>query len=222
MKKFNERLSRLGLSPKRELEIAIAINLLIITIGGVSYYFLKTFIYPGIAGALLCIFNIFYFTRYSRLEIKIRDTNKQEFVMIFTFFKIYIHNGFSVYAALKEVSTFANPNLATYLNDLLSDIDNDKTITPFIKFGRRFDDLVIEEMMISVYQMVDDGNDSSCLKQFEMIFDKISDVSYEREINKKRNGLASMSVFPLIGSGLLILMITFGIITIMGDMINVL
>lgn len=222
MKKFKERLTNLGFSYKRELTIAMVFNFAILVIGIIGFLYLKSFIYPGIAGGLLVIFNLFYFTRYGRIEAKNRDESKQEFVMLFTFFKIYVHNGYSVYAALKEISGFANPVLAGFINELLSDIDQDKTITPFIKFGRNFNDLIIEEMMISIYQMVDDGSDSSSLKQFEMIFDKISDVSYQKEISKKQNGLASMSAFPLIGSALLILMITFGIITIMGDMINVL
>ena len=222
MNKFCDRVSKLGLSPKREIWIAVIFNLIIIAFGALGYWYFKSFIYPGIAGAFLVLFNIIYFTRYHRIEEKIIDETKQEFVMIFTFFKIYVHNGYSVYSALKEISGFANQTLASYIDELLTDIDKDKTITPFIKFGRKFNDLIIEEMMISIYQMVDDGSDSSSLKQFEMIFGKISEVSYEKEISKKRNGLASMSVYPLIGSGILILMITFGIITIMGDMINVL
>ncbi len=222
MKKLKERIANLGLSIKKELTTALAFSLVLLALGIVAFYMLNSYIYLGVGLVFVILFNLFYFSRYSKLEKEQNDLAKQDFVSLFTFFKIYLHNGYSVYTALKEIQAFADKQLALYLSDLIRDIDQDKTINPFIRFGRKFNDLIIEEMMISIYQMIDDGSNPSHLSQFDLIFGKISDLAYEKEINKKRNSLASMSTFPLVGSSILIVMVTFGIITVMEEMVNVL
>ena len=222
MKKLKSRMINLGLSPKKELSTGLLISLFFIGLGVASLFLVETYLYLGISLGVMLIFNIFYFTRYSSMEKTQADQAKQDFVSLFTFFKIYLHNGYSVYTALKEIQSFADKQLTMFLSELIHDIDEDKSINPFIRFGRKFNDLVIEEMMISIYQMIDDGSNPSHLSQFDLIFGKISDLAYQKELNKKRNGLASMSTFPLVGSGVLIIMVTFGIITVMEEMINVL
>lgn len=222
MKKLKQRMINLELSIKKEFMTNLIINLIILSCGGLAYYFMNSLIYVGAAILLVLVFNILYFSRYSKLEREQADQARADFVSLFTFFKIYLHNGYSVYTSLKEIQHFADKQLASFLSELIHDIDEDKTINPFVRFGRKFNDLVIEEMMISIYQMIDDGSNPSHLAQFDIIFGKISDLTYEKEMNKKRNSLASMSTFPLIGSGLLIIMVAYGIITVMEDMVNVL
>lgn len=222
MKKLKSRIINLGLSYKKEITTGLAISIFLILLGVAGYLLLNSIIYLASGLLLSLLFNILYFSRYSKMEEEQKDLAKRDFVSLFTFFKIYLHNGYSVYTALKEIQSFADHDLATYLSELIREIDEDKSITPFIHFGRKFDDLIIEEMMISIYQMIDDGSNPTHLSQFDAIFSKVSDLAYEKELEKKKNGLASMSSFPLIGSGLLVLMVTFGIITVMEEMVNVL
>lgn len=222
MKKLKSRIINLRLSYKKEITTGLAISIFLILLGVAGYLLLNSMIYLVSGLLLFLLFNILYFSRYSKMEEEQKDLAKRDFVSLFTFFKIYLHNGYSVYTALKEIQSFADHDLATYLSELIREIDEDKSITPFIHFGRKFDDLIIEEMMISIYQMIDDGSNPTHLSQFDAIFSKVSDLAYEKELEKKKNGLASMSSFPLIGSGLLVLMVTFGIITVMEEMVNVL
>ena len=222
MKKLKTRMMNLGLSVKKEFSTLLIITSLFLVASLAAFYFLHSYIYLGVGPFLIIFFVPLYFSRYSKLEKEQGDQSKRDFVSLFTFFKIYLHNGYSVYTALKEIQTFADKQLAMYLSELISEIDQDKTITPFIHFGKKFNDLIIEEMMISIYQMIDDGSNPTHLSQFDAIFGKVSDLAYEKELNKKRNGLASMATFPLVGSGVLIIMVTFGIITVMEEMVNVL
>jgi len=221
MKNIQQIMVKLGFSVKREMTRAIIINALLFVAAVGVFIITKKVIYLGSCVAGLILFNFFYFSRYGRKDKEEQENTKSDFVSLFTFFRIYLHNGYSVYSSLKEIIPFANERLAGYLNELIRDIDEDKTVEPFVRFGRKFNDLVIEEMMISVYQMVDDGSDSSYLHQFELIFNKVADVAYEKELTKKQNSLGSMTAIPLIGSAIVIIMITFGVIQVMGDMINV-
>lgn len=222
MNKLKARMVHLGLSVSKEITTAVLMNTIILLGSGVLYFFQQNVIYFGIAGVLLVIFNFLYFTRYKRYEEAMSAATKSEFVNIFTFFKIYLHNGYSVYSAFKEIRNFAEKDLLSRIIDLLKEIDEDKSVQPFVRFGRKFNDLMIEEMMISLYQMIDDGSNTTSLTQFDLIFDKIREEECRRALDKKRSGLASMSAMPLIGSGLLIIMVTFGVITVMEEMINVL
>ena len=64
--------------------------------------------------------------------------------------------------------------------------------------------------------------DKNDIVLFESIFDKFSDLLVEKNLKRKDTSLNSLSSAPLIGSCFLIIMITIGIIGIMGDLMNVL
>lgn len=220
MSKLKERLLRLNISFNKEI-VRYVIITIILTVGFVVTSLLtKIYQLFIVMGFFLIVFSYLYFSRYKSMEKKRKQDNLLEFVSLFTFFKIYIKNGFGVYASLKEMASFANTSLKGDIEKLLQEIDEDKTITPFINFAHNFDELIIEEMMISVYQMVDDGSDSNYLLQFELIFDKFSDLLHSGQLTSKDKSLSSLTSSALIGSAYLIIVITVGVITLLGDMIN--
>ena len=144
----------------------------------------------------------------------------QEFAVIFGYFRIFIRNGYSVYSALKEIVNFANPRLKNFLEELITEIDEDKTVQPFVKFAKRFNEIIVEEMMISIYQMIDDGQTSDYLVQFELIFDKFSDLLYQKYLKNKDSKLATIASSSLIGSSYIMIVLTIGIVSIIGEVIN--
>lgn len=222
MKKIKQRIIDLDLSWKKELITFVAYNAILLVASIILALLFKNLIYGLFGLCFLVLLNFANYNRIGTLERKQGEEMLGEFVQIFTFFKVYIHNGLSVYTSLTQLKEFANDKLADYFQRLLDDIDQDKSVNPFIRFAQHFNELIIEEMMISIYQMVDDGNNSAYLTQFELIFDKFSEEMYKKELDSKLRGLSSMQTTPLIGSALLIVMITFGVINVIGEMINVL
>ena len=222
MKKLKSKLQYLHLDFKREITKIISIALGIIVCGLVPAIILKSFLYIGIGVGVSLIAIVMLIADYDNRIDAIKRENMDEFVNLFSFFRIYIKNGFNVYSALKEIAYFASPALKEMLDKLIEDIDNDKTVQPFVRFAKNFDEIIVEEMMISIYQMIDDGEQSNYLNQFETIFDKFSDLLVEKNLKRKDSSLSSLSSAPLIGSCFLIIMITIGIIGIMGDLMNVL
>ena len=220
MKKLKEKMFILGLNPKRELLIILIADLILFLSGILTFIFLKQIVYFAICLVTVFVFDLFFLTRYSKQISNKNTENLQEFATLFGYFRIYIHNGFSVYSALKELVNFANPTLKKDLQELISDIDSDKTVQPFIKFGKKFNEIIVEEMMISIYQMIDDGENSDYLIQFELIFDKFSDLLYEKYLKAKNSRLATLSNAPLIGASFLVIVLTIGIISILGEVIN--
>lgn len=222
MSKLKERLIALNISFNKEIFRYVAIVIILIAGFVTLAFFTKINAIFIIMAFVVIIFTYFYFSRYKSVEARQKRTDLIEFVNLFTFFKIYLKNGFGVYASLKEIANFANTSLKAKLEKLLLEIDEDKTITPYITFARYFDELIVEEMMISIYQMVDDGADSNYLIQFELIFDKFSELLHQGELNSKDKTLGTLTSSSLLGSAYLIIMITIGVVSLLGDMINVL
>ena len=220
MKKLKEKMLILGLNPKRELLIVLITDLVLILAGVLTFIFLKQLLYLASCLGVVFIFDLLFLTRYSKQISNKNTENLQEFAVLFGYFRIYLHNGFSVYSALKELLNFANQSLKKDLEELISEIDSDKTVQPFVKFGKKFNEIIVEEMMISIYQMIDDGENSDYLYQFELIFDKFSDLLYEKYLRAKNSKLGTLSNAPLLGASFLVVILTIGVISILGEVIN--
>jgi len=220
MKKLISQMNRLGLSPKKEFLIFGVVNVLMIAASVISGIFAKTWVFFAFGPGFAVIFSLLFLTRYGNNINKINNNNLVEFTELFGFFRIYIKNGYNVYNALKEISNFANENLKVLLNKLLEEIDQDKTVQPFINFSSNFDEIIVEELMISIYQMIDEGEQSNYLTQFEFIFDKFSEALTQKELKRKDSKLGTLSSAALIGSAFLIIVVTIGIVGLIGDITN--
>ena len=220
MSKLKERMSALHISFNKEIVRFVIISV-VITVAFLVAILLSKIYYLAIAYLMfMLIFSYFYFSRYKSMEKKQKNDDLIEFVNLFTFFRIYLKNGFGVYSSLKEISSFANQSLKGKLEKLLKDIDEDKTVVPFVNFAHHFEELIVEEMMISIYQMIDDGSESNYLIQFELIFDKFSELLHSKQLNNKDKSLANLTMTSLVGSAYLIIMITIGVVTLIGEMLN--
>ena len=105
---------------------------------------------------------------------------------------------------------------------LTNEIDNDKSIKPFMNFANKFSNKVAGNVMLSIYQMVDEGESSVHMMQFESLFKQLSQGLNEQLIDEKERSMGSISSLPLIGAGAITVLLTFGIISVMGEMISVL
>lgn len=220
MKRIKNKMLLLGLNPKNELKNLIIINLVLLILCVAIYFFSKSLMYSLFGLISLPIFSFLYFYRYDSKIDSLQTQNTEEFTNLFSYFRIFIHNGYSVYSALKEIQNYANESLKKMLQILLDEIDEDKSIQPFITFAKNFNEIIIEEMMISIYQMIDDGENSDYLIQFEIIFDKFSELMYQKNLRRKDSRLGTLSSAPLIGSCYLMIVLTIGIVGVIGVMVS--
>lgn len=220
MQKLKNKMVFLCLSPKKEIAKLLIIDLVLVVLSVIALFFTKTFTYSLMIFISAVLFSILYFARYGSKIDKQKALDLEEFTNLFSYFKIYIHNGFSVYSALKEIEQFANESLKKQLKTLIEEIDLDKSIEPFIRFAKNFDEVVVEEMMLTIYQMVDDGVNSDHLLQFEMIYDKFSDLMYQKNLKRKDSKLGTLSSSSLIATCYLMIVLTVGIISVIGELIN--
>lgn len=220
MQKLKNKMLILGLSPKKEIAKLILIDSVLLILSVLAYFLSKEFTYPMMILVTVCLLSVLYFARYGTKIDQQKVLDLQEFTNLFSYFKIYIHNGFSVYSALKEIEQFANESLKKQLKTLIEEIDLDKSIEPFIRFAKNFDEVIVEEMMLTIYQMIDDGVNSDHLLQFEMIYDKFSDLMYQKNLKRKDSKLGTLSSSSLIATCYLMIVLTVGIISVIGELIN--
>jgi hypothetical protein len=142
--------------------------------------------------------------------------NLNEFISVFTYFKIYLKNGLSVYDSLLEVRQYCSPWMYAQFDILINEIDGDKSILPYMNFAKKFNNNVVEEIMITIYQMVDDGTNYKYLSSFTYIFDEFKKNIETNNIEKENRSMGSKTTLCLIGSAIFTLAIMLGVIGMLG------
>ena len=136
-------------------------------------------------------------------------------------FEVYVQNKNNVYQSFNMLIPYCSPWMKDKIEALLKEIDDDKSVQPFVNFANNFHQLSTHSLMLSIYQMVDQGENTHQLRQFDVIFTELARNRNREMMEQKSNSLANMSTFPLVGAGLITITLTMSILSILGDLINV-
>lgn len=221
MSNLKKSIEFLNLSYKKELFKIIGINVLMIAIIVPAYFFIKQ-LYIFIFFCLAAVFvDYFLISSYSSKKEAIKRAREDEFVSIISYFKIFISNQNNIYHSLECLIPYASTWMANEIQNLLNDIDLDKSVKPFISFANNFESSFVENVMLSIYQMVDEGENTNKLNQFTYTFESFSKEHMEHQIDSKQKSLDSINTFPLIGAGAITMVLMLSILTVIGDLTNV-
>lgn len=218
MKKFKNYILKLELNYNREI-IFIVSAFLVLT--GVILYVVLTML--TIANLIWCLMGTFFaaflfYYRYERRKTYLINKRENEFIQIFLYFRIFLQNKYGIYKALEEVKNFASSWMIDKLDILTNEIDNDKSVQPFIKFSSNFANPDCENIMISIYQMFDQGVNGPYLATFSKEFERINEFKKINSREKYDNSLKSMTSYALVGAALFSLGLMFGVISLIGNM----
>ena len=211
----------IGLSYKKELTKIIIINIVLILGLTVGFYFTRM---PMILIAgLLAIFGIDYFIYflYSGRKSQLIKDRADEFVHIISYFRIFIKNKNNVYQSFNKLLSYSSDWMKDKIDIMLKAIDSDKSIKPFIDFADRFDLPIARNVMICIYQMIEQGEVSEQLNQFTILFEQMSQTLNDERKDRKLRSFDIVSFLPIIGAGLVTLALTFSMLSIVGEMANV-
>lgn len=220
-KSFKDRVTSLGLSFAKEMLIIFSIIILFIGGALAVYYFLKELyiaILVGVGGFVLVFF---YISRYSSLEKQIEKNHVSELISLLNYFEIFISNKNNVYTSLKMLVPYSSSFMDEAISSLLNQIDSDKTVGPYINFAQKFNNRIIDSLMLSIYQMVDNGEDDNQFSEFDLLFSNVREKYQDELIANKQKGLDVVNSFPLFGAGGITIALSMSIISIIGDYVNV-
>ena len=219
--KFKKYVEDLGFSYKKEI-LLITIGNLVILIGILVAFLFTRELFISLSIALLfLIFNFFIYYRYSNQKRLLLESHEEEFITVISYFQIFVNNHFNVYQCFQMIIPYTSEWMNEKISQFLYEIDNDKSIKPFVTFASHFKASITHNVMLSIYQMIDEGESSNHMMQFTILFEQLSRSHHKNIIDKKEKSMSSLATFPLFGAGAITLLLTFGVISIMGDMINV-
>ena len=211
----------IGLTYKKELIKIIIIN--VITTIGAALGFIFTKMPMVLIVGLLAIFGVNYFIyfTYSGRKAQLIKDRSDEFVHIISYFRIFIKNKNNVYQSFNKLLSYSSPWMKDKIEIMLNAIDSDKSIKPFTDFADRFDLPIARNVMISIYQMIEQGEVSEQLNQFTILFEQMSQTLNDERKDRKFRSFDMVSFMPIIGAGLITMALTFSMLSIVGDMVNV-
>ena len=218
---LKENIEFSGLSFKKEIIKILLINVILVLGIGAFYYFLRQIIITVFAGIFLLVIDYALLTNYGSKKRKILADREAEFIVIISYFEIFISNSNNVYQSFKLCLGYCSDWMKDKIENLIKEIDEDKTVKPFVNFANNFTSPIVGNVMLSIYQMVDQGERSDQMTQFTILFDELSKSHQKDLIEKKKNSLDSMNSYPLIGAGAITILVTFCIVALLGEMINV-
>lgn len=220
-KSFKNRLTDLNLSYKKEITILALINIAEVIITLVAYIFLKEMMAVLIGAIALAISNYFYLSRYSTLERNIQREHVEEFINLLSYFEMFITNGNNVYNSFKFLTPYCSIYMEEAISSLLNQIDADKSVGPYIEFSLKFSNRIVESLMLSIYQMVDNGENSDQFQEFNFLFSGVAKDFQNGKIDSKKKSLSSLDSLPLFGAGAITIILAMSILNIVGDFIDV-
>lgn len=218
---FKDRLSALGLSYQKELFIIALISIVFVVITLVIILILKEIYNALIALAFGAVVLYMYISRYRTMEKNKEKENVDELISLLSYFEIFISNGNNVYTSFKMLLPYCSQYLSDAVTSLLNQIDVDKTVGPYINFATKFNNRIVDSLMLSIYQMVDNGENVVELTEFDLLFNNIKNKNQEELIDSHKKSLDSLNTFPLVGAGAITIILSISIISIIGDYINV-
>lgn len=222
LKRFDELLNFIGANKKKEIIKISIVNFLIIAAAVVAVVFTKQIMIAFVGIIVLLMGNYVVFSTYSAKKRTILNDRESEFISMISYFQFFITNSYNVYQSFQSLIAYASPWMEEQIQTLILEIDNDKSVKPFVNFANKFTSKVTSNVMLSIYQMVDEGENSIHMLQFNALFQQLNKNHQKELIDSKDRKMSSISALPLVGAGAITVLLIFGIISIMGEMINVL
>ena len=220
MNKLKEKISKLNLNFQKEMLTLGIIDFILLALGVALYFFNISYLVIILVFLGIIVFSFYYLNRYDSMLLKKELALDDEFIEIFSYLKIYIANKESVYKALTNIKEFASPRMLERLDDLTNEIDNDKTIQPFINFARKFKNKVIEEVMIALFELINNGNNEAYLNQFIKIFEDFKNRRENEDKDKRFRLFDTINMMSLVGSGYIMIILSFCVIQLLGEATN--
>ena len=218
---FKKTIEFLGLSYKKEQIKIIVSNLVLLASFAALLVFNRT-PFVIVLGVLVILgINYYIFSSYSLRKQKLNKERADEFVYVISYFRIFISNRNNVYQSFNKIIDYSSDWMKEKLEIFLRAVDGDKSIKPFTDLADRFELPIARNVLVSIYQMVEQGETSEQLNQFTILFEQMSKTLNDERKDRKLRSFDLVGFFPIIGAGLVTIALTFSMLSLVGDMINV-
>lgn len=210
-----------GLSYKTEITKFLVITFLSIFVDILLFFLLNNFQ----TIVFLCLFELvityLFLSSYTSKVKSIDEDRENEFVTAISYFEIFVTNKNNVYQSFNKIIPYCSEWMKESISKFLKEIDEDKTVQPFVNFANNFKIKVATNIMLSIYTMVDQGESFEQINQFQIVFEQFQKSKQIENLEKKKRSLSILASLPFVGAAGITIVLVIAVISIIGDLINV-
>ncbi len=133
--------------------------------------------------------------------------------------KVLILQGQAPYQAMQTILPYLETNLAEAFQGLLIDIDQDKSIQPYLQFAKNFRSLMVEQLLFSLYQLENQGGDGRQLQQFQYLFDQVEHQFYQQELLQFHEKMQQQNHWVMLATAMIAMTLLVGVMQLIGGML---
>lgn len=175
---------------------------------------------PWRLAALLVMVIVSVYLLYASMKkdeekAQLKRRYEQQFLLIFRYFQILLQQSLTAYQALKTLLAYVEDPLHHELALFLVHMDQDKSIAPYRQFASTFDSMMVEQILLSMYQLDLQGGDGMSLFHFQYLFDQIDRQTQEEAMRQFHDKLQQSTSLVMVGTGLLAFLFLIGVIDLM-------
>jgi len=203
-------------------ELIIGGVIVLVLIGLAIYLSINNSVTLGLACISLIL--LYYVYRISMLNDKAKQITAAKEIAFNSFYRYlisYLSNGNILYSSLQSTLEFVDPILKDDVEVLISDIELDTSLQPFLNFQENFDDDNIRQMILLLFKTQENGNIENVLDSINECMMNLQDTSIEIYVTSEKRKIEKYYIFPIILSAIVIIMLSLFIFNSIGDGIYV-
>lgn len=207
---------RLRKDYKKDFSFNFSLLLMMIVIGVVLM-----FVVSYLFGVLIIAFGFtFFYMHISALRSASKQLTNSKEIAFNGFYRYVItllKNNHILYSALQASLEYVDEVLIDDVNNLITDMENDPSLEPFMRFSSNFDDDTIKQMIILLYKTQEVGIINDVLDSINECMVHLQDTSIKNYINKEEKKIERFYMMPIILSAAVMIIISFYVFSLIGQ-----
>ena len=182
----------------------------------ISYLLFENIIFPFI---IIFVFIIVTFIKSNEEDKKNKkevEMKEYEFANMLSYLLVFLENNFNVYQSLEMTLSFIKEILVKDVEELINDIDVDKSIEPYQKFASKFKSNIVYQVVMMIYQLDINGYDAKYLNNFPSLISSLKEARVQNMISTRKMNMSFMTIVPIISLLMVVLVLIFYILMSVG------
>ena len=182
----------------------------------ISYLLFENIIFPFI---IIFVFIIVTFIKSNEEDKKNKkevEMKEYEFANMLSYLLVFLENNFNVYQSLEMTLSFIKEILVKDVEELINDIDVDKSIEPYQKFASKFKSNIVYQVVMMIYQLDINGYDAKYLNNFPSLISSLKEARVQNMISTRKMNMSFMTIVPIISLLMVGLVLIFYILMSVG------
>ena len=134
------------------------------------------------------------------------------FISFFGYILVFLEINFNLYQALVSSLSYISDLVKTDVEILIKQVDDDKTVTPYINFAKKFNSQLVEQICLLLYQFEQNGYDAELLNKFSPLMEKLRAQTMDEYIQNQSSSLDIFGLFPLVSTVVVTIALVLGIL----------